>query len=159
MATMKPIKPEVTDQPTTPPVAPVTNKEPLPKVIVVIVYVLLVGLGVFTGYLLTGNSGSVATDGTDATKTAVTSDGKKAFGSSDTKTFNTSAIGVVQAGGIEKEGTQTLIRDGGPTQTVCMVSSTLDLTQFIGKKVKVFGITNAAKKCPWLMDIGRVEVQ
>jgi len=159
MATMKPIKPELVDQPTTLPVTPVTNKEPLPKVVVIIVYALLIGLGVFTGYLLTGTSGTAATTQSDATKTSVTSDGKKAFGSSDTKTFNTSAIGVVQAGGIEKEGTQTLIRDGGPTQTVCMVSSTLDLTQFVGKKVKVFGITNDAKKCPWFMDVGRVEIQ
>ncbi len=124
--------------------------------IVVGVYIVLIGLGVGTGYLLSTPKATNQTPG----QTAVTTEGgKTVYGSSDTKTFSDSAIGVIQKDGIDGEGTHSLIRDGGPSQTACLVSSVMDLSQFIGKKVKVWGKTNAAQVCPWFMDVGRVELQ
>ena len=83
---------------------------------------------------------------------------KKVVGSKDTSIFKDQAVGVVEKNGIDGEGTHKLIREGGPSQTVYLTSSVLDLDQFIGKKVKVWGETFAAQKAGWLMDVGRVEV-
>lgn len=121
--------------------------------IVLGVYALLVLLGVATGYLL-----SRANIGGLGVKPGIVKT-DKVSGSTDTKTFKDSAIGVVQKDGTDGEGTHQLIRDGGPSQTVTLMSSVVDLDQYVGKKVKVFGQTLAAQKAAWLMDVGRVELQ
>lgn len=72
--------------------------------------------------------------------------------------FKDSAVGVVERGGIDGEGTHRLIREGGESQTAYLTSSVLDLDLFVGHKVKVWGQTFAGEKAGWLMDVGRVEV-
>lgn len=69
-----------------------------------------------------------------------------------------SATGVVEKGGINGEGTHKLLRDGGPSQTVYMTSSVLDLEQFVGEKIQIWGETNRAQKAGWLMDVVKVKV-
>jgi len=119
--------------------------------IVIGVYVLLVLLGVCTGYVLAiRGSLSVAAPGTVKTD--------KVVGSSDSKTFKDSAEGTLEAGGAAAEGSHKLIREGGPSQTAYLVSSVVDLDEFVGKKVRVWGQTMAAKKVSWLMDVGKVEL-
>lgn len=81
------------------------------------------------------------------------------FGSNDVATFKDTAEGTVQQGGIDGEGQYHLVRPGGDSQNVYMTSSVVDLSKFIGHKVKVWGQTQAAKKAGWLMDVGRVEVE
>ena len=39
-----------------------------------------------------------------------------------------------------------------------MTSSVVDLSQFVDRKVKVWGSTQTAQVAGWLMDVGRVEV-
>jgi len=123
---------------------------------VVGIYILLIALGVGTGYFLTKGSSDVTAPGQTAVKTV---GGKTVYGSDDTKTFSDTAVGVIEDGGIDGEGTHSLIREGGPSQTACLVSSVMDLSEFIGKQVKVWGNTNTAQKCPWFMDVGRIELQ
>jgi len=127
------------------------------KMIIGGVFVLMILLGVLTGYFISGGK-KQTTSGTNAAAAGPTAKGKNVFGSADTKTFTDSATGTVEKGGISGEGTHTLIREGGPSQTACLVSSVLDLDQFVGKKVKVTSKTMDATKCPWLMDVGQVEV-
>ena len=74
------------------------------------------------------------------------------------KVLRDSAEGTLEGGGIDGEGTHKLIRPGGVSQTVYLTSSILDLEQYVGKKVKVWGEKFAAKKAGWLMDVGKVEV-
>lgn len=124
------------------------------KWFMIAVYVLLVGFGVGTGYLLA--SPAAADDSTSGT---VVTSGQKAAGVEDTSAFKDTAVGVIEKGGMKGEGTHQLIRDGGPSQTAYMISSVVDLDQFVGKKVKIWGETVAAKKVSWLMDVGRVELQ
>jgi len=83
----------------------------------------------------------------------------KVYGSNDTSIFKDSAEGVLQPGGSAGEGQYHLVRPGGESQNVYVTSSTLDLSQFIGKKVKVWGQTQASQKVGWLMDVGRVEIE
>lgn len=117
------------------------------------VYVLLIVLGVGTGYLLAGK-GPGAPSGSQGS--VVKTD--KVVGSTDTKTFKDSAEGVIEAGGASGEGSHKLIREGGPSQTAYLVSSVVDLDEYAGKKVRVWGQTMAAKKVSWLMDVGKIEL-
>jgi hypothetical protein len=121
--------------------------------IIIGVYVLLALLGIGTGYLLSRATLTGARGIPGIVKTS------KVAGSTDTTTFKDSATGVIQKDGTDGEGTHQLIRDGGPSQTVTLMSSVVDLDQYTGKKVKVFGQTMAAQKAAWLMDVGRVELQ
>ncbi len=125
------------------------------KLIIGSVFVLMVGLGILTGYIISGKKTPSATSTALAGPTAI---GKNVFGSADSKTFTDSATGVIEKDGISGEGTHKLVREGGPSQTACLVSSVLDLDQFVGKKVKVTSKTMDAKKCPWFMDVGRIEI-
>lgn len=82
----------------------------------------------------------------------------KEVGVKDTTTFRDSAQGVIQKGGLNGDGTHQLVREGGPSQTAYLVSSIVDLDQFVGKKVEVWGETFKAQKAAWLMDVGRVRI-
>jgi hypothetical protein len=79
-------------------------------------------------------------------------------GVSDEKAFRDSAEGDLTKGGIDGEGSHHLVRPGGESQYVYLTSSIIDLDQFAGKKVKVWGETFAGQKAGWLMDVGRLEV-
>lgn len=113
--------------------------------------------GILTGYILSSSLSKGNLSSSVGTKDGQTGSGKS-VGSADTKTFPDSAEGDLEAGGINGEGTHKLIRPGGDNQTVYLTSSVLDLNQFVGKKVKIWGQTFSAKKAGWLMDVGRVEV-
>ena len=76
----------------------------------------------------------------------------------DKKTFKDSAEGVLREGGIDGEGNFHLERSGGVSQNVYLTSTTVDLSGYIGKKVKVWGQTFQAEKAGWLMDVGSVEM-
>lgn len=124
------------------------------RTVVVGVYVLLIGLGIGTGYLLSGKK--IGLSGAGQAPGVVKTDG--AVGSADTKTFKDSADGVIEKGGLDGEGTHKLVREGGPSQTAFLISSVIDLDSYLGKKVRVWGQTFAAEKAAWLMDVGKIEV-
>ncbi len=84
-------------------------------------------------------------------------DGKTA-GIVDKKTFKDNAEGVLKEGGVDGEGNFHLERPGGVSQNVYLTSSTVDLAQYVGKKIRVHGETFKAQKAGWLMDVGLVEV-
>ena len=124
------------------------------------IFILVLVLGVGAGYLLSHNKGTSSV--TTANGTTVQTSGSitkgTVVGSNDTSTFKDTAEGVVQKGGIDGEGQYHLVRPGGDSQNVYMTSSIVDLSQFIGRKVKVNGQTQTAQHAGWLMDVGRVEV-
>lgn len=125
------------------------------KVIMLLLVVLVVGIG--GGYMLSRQSSSVTTSGNSTTAGGGVQKGT-VYGTTDTSTFKDTATGVIQAGGIDGEGQFHLVRPGGDSQNVYMTSSLVDLSQFVGKKVQVWGQTQTAQHAGWLMDIGRVEV-
>jgi len=131
---------------------PITN---VMKKTIILVYVILALIGVGTGFLLSRVVGGKSLSTTSAPKTINTA---TVVGSTDSTTFKDSAVGKLQKGGIDGEGTHQLIRDGGPSQTVYLISSVVDLDGYVGKNVKVWGQTQAAQKAAWLMDVGKVEL-
>ncbi len=81
------------------------------------------------------------------------------FGTADEKTFKDSAEGYLEKNTSEEgEGTHRLVRAGGESQTVFMISSVTDLDKFDGMNVKVWGETFKGQKAGWLMDVGRVQI-
>jgi hypothetical protein len=124
-------------------------------IIVLFLVVLILGAGAGFGLSKYASSGGRML----ITLPAVSSvQAGKIYGSNDTTTFKDTAEGVLQNGGIDGEGQYHLVRSGGSSQDVYMTSSTLDLSQFLGKSIKVWGQTQAAQKAGWLMDVGRVQV-
>jgi hypothetical protein len=115
-------------------------------------------LGGVTGYLLSNNKGNA---GNTLTSGAVNSSNitkGTVVGSNDTKTFKDTVSGTLANGGIDSEGQFHLVRPGGDSQNVYLVSSIVDLSKFVGKNIKVWGQTQAAQYAGWLMDVGRIEV-
>ena len=132
------------------------KKQTLPTSML-LAFLIVVSLGIFTGYFLAGNSSK-----TNSTDTSILSaaDIKKGdtFGSNDTKTFKDSTEGLLKKGGIADEGAFHLERPGGDSQNVYLTSSSVDLSKFVGRKIKVWGQTNTGKKAGWLMDVGRLQL-
>ena len=167
--TFDPVQQSVVSQPlvkpiSQPPIQPVVNNQSnkgmknnnLKQKIGLVVLMVVLGIG--TGYLVSGKSkGTTNTMGGGVVEESNISVGAE-FGGKDSSEFKDNAIGVVESGGIDGEGTHKLIREGGPSQTVYMTSSVLSLDQFVGRKVQIWGETFKAQKAGWLMDVGRLKV-
>lgn len=80
------------------------------------------------------------------------------FGIKDDQTFKDSAEGYLEMGGLNGEGSHSLLREGGDSQTVYLTSSITDLDKLVGMRVKVWGETFKGQKAGWLMDVGRIQV-
>ena len=123
--------------------------------------VVVILAGVVTGYVLSlaKSTGGVMLAGKLKREVSSEEIGKGTLvGVPDEKTFRDSADGELTKGGIDGEGSHHLVRPGGESQYVYLTSSIIDLDQFSGRKVKVWGETFAGQKAGWLMDVGRLEV-
>ncbi len=80
------------------------------------------------------------------------------FGLPDKETFKDQTEGVLIKGGIDGEGSHSILRPGGISQNVYLTSSVVDLDMFNDMEVRVWGETFKGQKAGWLMDVGRVEV-
>jgi hypothetical protein len=125
-----------------------------PLIILIVVAILGVGTGFGLAQMSSGSGKSII----PLPKVSSVEKGKT-YGATDTSAFKDTAEGTLKEGGIEGEGQYHLVRPGGDSQNVYMTSSTVDLSQFIDKKVKVWGATQTAQHAGWLMDVGKVEVQ
>ncbi len=110
-------------------------------------------IGGFSGWALSNKSTTKSDTPSQSVETSQSS------GIKDTKRFPDSAVGILKEGGIDGEGSYHLERPGGKSQNVYLTSSIVDLSKFIGKKIKVQGETFEAQTAGWLMDVGYVELQ
>ena len=142
-----------------PPFAKATGgKEKFPAKMILVTLVII-ALGVGSGYGLFRWKGAPG-GGVKKLKTQVTGTAAvgETYGVEDPKAFTDSAEGELAKGGIDGEGSHHLVRPGGDSQNVYLTSSIIDLDQFVGRKVKIWGQTFQAQKAGWLMDVGRLEV-
>lgn len=112
--------------------------------------------GIVTAWFVSGSLTSNKKTGVATSKGVVATANEAGMISEDFKGGN--AIGVLEEGGIEGEGTYHLVREGGPSKYVYLTSSVIDLQSFVGKKVEIWGETSASKKAPWLMDVLKIKV-
>ena len=148
-------QPQTTDQLRTAP-----KQAKLTKIIPYLVVVLLVGLGIFTG--LVASSVQKAKAQNQQAKSIEEEELSPQQQESFAQTFRDEAEGTVEKNDdLDKyaQGTHKLLRPGGESQTAYLTSSVLDLDEYVGKKVKVFGETFGSSQVGWLMDVGKVEVQ
>jgi len=135
------------------------KKNPLRSLIISLVMVIA---GTASGYFLSqtfAKDQSVTPDAQSAQEAL--EQGVKVgdvVGHPDKETFSDEAEGVLVKGGIAGEGSHHLMREGGPSQSVYLTSSVLDLDQLVNHRIKVWGETFAAQSAGWLMDVGRVEI-
>lgn len=128
------------------------------KIVPIVIIVLVVGAGILSGLVLSSRSKSQSSIKAAINEESLSPEQKTSFN----QTFKDSAEGVIQKNDkLDKyaQGTHRLIRPGGDSQTAYLTSSVLDLDQYVGKKVKVFGETFGSSQVGWLMDVGKVEVQ
>jgi len=144
-----------TDEIVVPTATPPVGKKAKTKLILWLIS--LVALGTISGYGLTLLKKPQGAKQLSRTTEGGTEKGKT-FGVVDEKAFKDQAEGEVASGGIDGEGSHHLIREGGESQYVYLTSSIVDLDQFVGKKVRVWGQTFEAQKAGWLMDVGRLEI-
>lgn len=121
--------------------------------LLILIFVVII-FGGFVGFGLS----KITTINTNKKTTVSLDKNTKKVGITDKKTFKDSAEGILKEGGVDGEGNFHLERPGGPSQNVYLTSTVVDLSQFVGKKVRVWGETFAAEKAGWLMDVGLVEV-
>ena len=134
---------------------------------IIIVLVLALVSGFWISRFFPMNKGTVAkTTTTTEGQTVISTDkissadeikAGKVYGNAK-KSFKDSATGVIEKGSINGEGTHILIREGGLSQRASLISSTVDLDLFVGKKVEIKGETNASNKTSWLLDVGSLKV-
>lgn len=131
----------------------------LGKIGLVVFVLVVVVAGLVTGNFLARGKAGVSLPGTK--EEAKAEPGKPPPPNLDTQTFRDKATGVIQnndAQDLYAQGTHKLIREGGPSQTAYLVSSVVDLSLYVGKKVEVWGETFSSTQVGWLMDVGRVNV-
>lgn len=116
---------------------------------------VVVLLGVFTAWFLSSKMTSETGDKSAAPGVKVTSTEAGRF---DPNIKYDTATGILKEGGINGEGTYHLERDGGPSKSVYLTSSMVDLSLFENKKVDIWGETIASKKAGWLMDVAKIKV-
>lgn len=121
--------------------------------------VAAVVLGVGTGYGLASSGAKSPQSGGLLPNSQIQTAAQK-----DTTTFKDFAEGVIQPKPSPKSGTADysegayiLVRVN--EVPVALTSSVVDLSQYKGKKVKVYGETQKALKEGWLMDVGKVDVE
>ncbi len=129
---------------------PTTGIKPISCFIILLIVPIIGGL---SGFFLA----RLRTSGLSST-TSKENKVKKVVGIVNKKTFRDKAEGVLKEGGIDGEGNFHLKRPGGESQNVYLTSTTVDLSQYINKKVRVWGETFKGEKAGWLMDVGLVEV-
>jgi hypothetical protein len=127
---------------------PSVSKMKMSSLLLLVAAAVIVGVGI--GYLpsIFNKTATSETSEKSEVKTA---------GIVDKKTFKDSAEGTLKEGGIDGEGNFHLERPGGESQNVYLTSTTVDLSSYIGKKVKVWGQTFEAQAAGWFMDVGLVE--
>lgn len=144
--------------------APISMDKPSsPDLIKIISLVAALVLGFGAGFVVKGLSGKPAgrPDGATIARDVPEAGLKEGdiIGVQDEKTFKDSTTGILQKGGLDGEGSHTLLRPGGASKNVYLTSSVIDLDEFVGHQVTVWGETFKGQRAGWLMDVGRVRVE
>jgi hypothetical protein len=123
------------------------------------VVLLIILAGVVSGYFLAnrvGSTGPTVSKKIDSQVEIV--QGPKEAGIKDVRVFRDTAQGRIEVNDSElvMEGSHKLIRPGGKSQTAYLTSSVVDLNDYLGECVQIWGETHAAQEAGWLLDVGRV---
>lgn len=153
---MEQLEEESTQTIPTPNLRPAPKKSPLTVLLPIVIVIILISAGVFSGLVLASRSKNAQLTTGAAKGEELPEEVKQAFA----QTFKDEAEGIIEKNDKFEETAQgqwKLVRPGGESQTAYLTSSVLDLNNYVGKKVKVFGETFSSSQVGWLMDVGKVE--
>lgn len=135
----------------------ITNKGgQISKITPVIIVLIVIVTGAFSGLVLASRRKSEGQKLPTAQEETLSPEVQESLN----QTFRDEAEGVIQKNDtLDKyaQGTHKLERPGGESQTAYLTSSVLDLDEYVGKNVKVYGETFGSSQVGWLMDVGKVE--
>ena len=122
-----------------------------------LIIIVVIGSGILSGIIFSSKSKAAnSTTIQSANEQNLTPEQKQSF----QVVTRDQAEGVLEKNDkfeVTAQGQWKLIRPGGETQTAYLTSSFVDLDQYVGKKVKVYGETLGSDKVGWLMDIAKIE--
>jgi len=123
-----------------------------PKFTILVILAIIFGMS--TGFVLFQRK----TTESSSNKPQMIQNGNSNIVGSTASNFDKEAEGVMQKndGKLVKEGTHILTR-GDVSQTVYLTSSVIDLDQYVGAKVRIWGQTLNVKNAGWFMDVGKLE--
>ncbi len=122
---------------------------------------LIIAGGITTGYFLSHEQpGSSAVTKTTLSGGQELVASAKEVGVKDKEAFPDITTGKIEVNDFSEvdEGSHRLLRLGGKSQTAYLTSSAVDLDQFVGQCVEIWGETHSAQKAGWLMDVGYLKV-
>ena len=131
------------------------------KLAFIIVPIISIILGVGTGFVLAQATPTKTSSSLSETKENSVAEHTEQVQQKDAASFRDKAEGVIENNDASDgenfaSGTHKLIR-GDESQTAYLTSSVLDLNEYVGQKVTVYGETFSSSQVGWLMDVGRVE--
>jgi len=127
------------------------------RLLPILIIIIVIAAGVFSGLIASSRGKAKSQVAASIEEEELTGEQKESF----SQTFRDEAEGAIEKNvKLDKyaQGTHKLIRPGGESQTAYLTSSVLDLDEYLGKKVKVFGETFGSSQVGWLMDVGKVEI-
>jgi len=137
---------------------PDVGKERKNTLFLVLVSLLVVLVGVASGWFLSEKTSPAGTSGVSKESASKITQTETEAGMEDTSAFPDEVEGMLVEGGVGNEGTHHLERSGGESQNVYLTSTVIDLQSFIDKKVKIWGETLSGQQAGWLMDVGKIKV-
>ena len=144
-------------EPITQPLNKKSSASKINKVIPLILILLIIAAGAISGLFLSSTGRKDESKSAVSEQEELTPEVQQSFN----QTFRDEAEGKIEKNDeLDKyaQGTHKLIRPGGEAQTAYITSTVLDLDEYVGKNVKVFGETFGSSQVGWLMDVGKVEV-
>ena len=144
-------------EPITQPLNKKSSASKINKVIPLILILLIIAAGAISGLFLSSTGKKDESKSAVSEQEELTPEVQQSFN----QTFRDEAEGKIEKNDeLDKyaQGTHKLIRPGGEAQTAYITSTVLDLDEYVGKNVKVFGETFGSSQVGWLMDVGKVEV-
>jgi len=149
------VVPKVVKQPPTVGVVKKLPISPKTKMTTIVIGVAVILLGVGSGWIFAGKGSSNSKASTNvrvADETSVSQDGV------DESLFPDTAEGELKEGGLNGEGTHYLDRGLGEEKNVALLSTVLNLDNYIGKKIEIWGNSVTSPQVGWLMDVGKVKI-
>ena len=142
----------------TQPIEPISSGNKFAKIIPVLIIIVIVVLGIGSGLVLSSFSQSSSSS---VTVLSDDEDISLEIKENLAQTFSDEAQGTLETNAdLDRygQGTHKLIRPGGEDQTAYLTSSILELDEYVGQEIKVYGETFGSSQVGWLMDVGKVEV-
>lgn len=133
------------------------NKSNKQTIYYTVISILMVFAGVLTGWALSGTSQASNNKGSIKTEVIEDANGEIKEAGEDAEDAQT-AEGTLKEGGIDGDGTYRLERGLGPEKDVALVSTSINLQNFVDKEVELWGLTQSAQNAGWMMDVVKIKV-